>query len=65
MNGGEPKAFGVLADGRRISALTGLRGIAAVWVVLYHLTGGGFAIIDQGYLGFDVFFSDLQGSIRR
>ncbi len=41
---------------RRISALTGLRGIAAVWVVLYHLTSGGFPVIDQGYLGVDVFF---------
>ena len=34
--------------------LSGLR--ATTWVVIYHLTSGAFAVIDEGYLGVDVFF---------
>ncbi|MBO1360147.1 acyltransferase [Acetobacter sacchari] len=45
-----------------VRSLTGLRGIAAVWVVLYHMTmrdpAGGIldAIIRRGYLAVDLFF---------
>lgn len=45
-----------------IRSLTGLRGIAAVWVVLYHMImrdpAGGIldAIIRRGYLAVDLFF---------
>jgi len=40
-----------------IVALTGLRGLAALWVVLYHVTGGiDLAIFNLGWLGVDVFF---------
>jgi peptidoglycan/LPS O-acetylase OafA/YrhL len=42
-------------DRRNIPALTGLRGLAAIWVVLFHLTLG-IPIIRHGYLGVDVFF---------
>jgi peptidoglycan/LPS O-acetylase OafA/YrhL len=41
---------------RSIPALTGLRGIAAVWVVLYHLFGRSPFLINRGYMGVDVFF---------
>lgn len=38
-------------------ALTGLRGVAAVWVVLFHLLGPGVdAVTRAGYLGVDIFF---------
>lgn len=50
-------------DNRRIiPALTGLRGVAASWVVVYHLheydrIGGSFgAFVHRGYLAVDVFF---------
>ncbi len=40
---------------RNIPALTGLRGVAAVWVALFHLTVG-VPILWRGDLGVDVFF---------
>jgi peptidoglycan/LPS O-acetylase OafA/YrhL len=40
-----------------IPALTGVRGVAALWVVLYHLTlGTNIHVLRQGYLGVDLFF---------
>lgn len=40
-----------------IPGLTGLRGVAAVWVVLYHfLAGSGIPVLNAGYLGVDIFF---------
>src|SRR5258705_5569923 len=42
---------------RDIPALTGLRGVAAFWVVLFHMEwGSSIPIIEKGYLGVDVFF---------
>ena len=42
---------------RLIPALTGLRGVAAVWVVLFHLElGSTIPIVRHGDLGVDVFF---------
>src|SRR6478609_3465827 len=46
---------------RKLSSLTGIRAIAALWVVLFHLRylfSFGFfnLIIDKGYLGVDFFF---------
>ena len=42
---------------RDIPALTGLRGIAALWVVFFHLEyGSAIPIIEKGYLGVDIFF---------
>jgi peptidoglycan/LPS O-acetylase OafA/YrhL len=43
---------------RTISGLTGLRGVAAVWVVLVHMTEGrsDIPIVQNGTLGVDVFF---------
>ncbi len=42
-----------------IPALTGLRGVAALWVVLYHMAFASsldVPVLDRGYLGVDVFF---------
>jgi peptidoglycan/LPS O-acetylase OafA/YrhL len=41
---------------KTIPALTGLRGVAALWVVLFHLMIGGRSIVTNGYLGVDIFF---------
>ena len=43
---------------RTIPGLTGLRGIAAVWVVLFHMAYGksDIPIVRNGWLGVDVFF---------
>jgi peptidoglycan/LPS O-acetylase OafA/YrhL len=43
---------------RTIPGLTGLRGVAAVWVVLVHMTEGrnDIPIVQNGTLGVDVFF---------
>ena len=48
---------------REITPLTGLRGIAAVWVMLYHFFDhtafspkAPLAVIGRGYLGVDIFF---------
>ncbi|RLA40742.1 MAG: hypothetical protein DRR42_25490 [Gammaproteobacteria bacterium] len=55
-------------DSKRLTipALTGVRGIAAIWVVLHHLMGrwsfvesdyGAFSrLVDRGWLGVDLFF---------
>jgi len=40
---------------RNIPALTGLRGVAAAWVMLFHMTIG-IPIVRYGYLGVDAFF---------
>ena len=41
----------------RLPGLTGLRGVAAVWVVLYHaFYGRGIFLIRDGYLPVDIFF---------
>ncbi len=52
-----------MADRTRIGALTGLRGVAALWVASYHLllpgafVGGTAArLLGRGYLAVDVFF---------
>jgi peptidoglycan/LPS O-acetylase OafA/YrhL len=42
-----------------LPALTGLRGVAAVWVLLFHVfkfQSVGLQIADQGYAGVDIFF---------
>jgi peptidoglycan/LPS O-acetylase OafA/YrhL len=39
-----------------IPALTGFRGIGAVWVVLYHLFPENLPVISLGYQGVDLFF---------
>jgi peptidoglycan/LPS O-acetylase OafA/YrhL len=40
-----------------ISGLTGLRGIGAAWVVLFHLQQGSeIPVLDVGYMGVDLFF---------
>jgi peptidoglycan/LPS O-acetylase OafA/YrhL len=40
-----------------ISGLTGLRGIGAAWVVLFHLQQGkAIPVLDAGYMGVDLFF---------
>lgn len=40
-----------------LPGLTGLRGAAAVWVVLYHLINGAdYPVTRLGYLGVDIFF---------
>ncbi len=40
-----------------LPALTGLRGIGAVWVVLFHVFHGiNFPLIKHGYFGVDLFF---------
>ena len=49
---------------QQIRALTGIRGVAAVWVVIYHMTrlnhdnvSGPFgAFVERGYLAIDLFF---------
>lgn len=57
-----PQPFETLAaEGLRkqdtISNLTGVRGFAAIWVLLYHFFDGwNFPVISRGYLGVDVFF---------
>ena len=38
-----------------IPALTGLRGVAAIWVVAYHFNNQ-IPVIEHGYLGVDIFF---------
>ncbi len=46
-----------------IASLTGLRGIAALWVVLYHLTDRlRWPVFDAGWLGVDMFFT-LSGFV--
>jgi peptidoglycan/LPS O-acetylase OafA/YrhL len=43
--------------GRTIAGLTGLRGVAAAWVVLFHLTQDlHISVLENGALGVDVFF---------
>src|SRR5438874_7436960 len=39
-----------------IQGLTGLRGVAACWVVLFHLYSEHGAPLEGGYLGVDIFF---------
>ena len=42
----------------QIDALTGLRGLAALWVVLYHLTvRQHWPVFESGWLGVDMFFT--------
>src|ERR1700733_1728230 len=42
---------------RVISGLTGLRGIGAAWVVLFHLKDGSATpVLDDGYMGVDLFY---------
>jgi len=41
---------------RNILALTGLRGLAAIWVLLYHVFGYHVFLLGLGYAGVDVFF---------
>jgi peptidoglycan/LPS O-acetylase OafA/YrhL len=58
--------LGISTDGRKqLPSLTGLRGIAALWVVLYHYAiqyfpaiqpGASAHIIEKGYLAVDLFF---------
>lgn len=45
----------------RLPALTGVRGVAALWVVAYHFTRG-VPVIERGALGVDLFFM-LSGFI--
>lgn len=40
----------------RIDNLTGLRGFAALWVVIYHFGPHMGSVVSSGYLGVDVFF---------
>jgi peptidoglycan/LPS O-acetylase OafA/YrhL len=60
-----------ITSGNRVSevkALTGLRGIAALYVVLFHffsplpLTSHGFCFLGHGYLAVDIFFT-LSGFV--
>ena len=71
MSPGEP--IGSLADpDRHLVALTGLRGVAAAWVVLFHSsvaietwlprTTAVHAVTSMGYLGVDLFFA-LSGFV--
>lgn len=47
----------IMQERRHIKELTGLRGIGALWVVLFHLTfGHDIAIVKLGFLGVDLFF---------
>src|SRR4051812_31494401 len=39
-----------------LPALTGLRGVGAVWVVLFHTWIGRHQLVTSGYLGVDLFF---------
>ena len=42
---------------RNLPALTGLRGMAALWVILFHLfPGSSIPVIKHGYAGVDIFF---------
>lgn len=42
---------------RMLPGLTGLRGVAALWVLLYHMFGlRGVPILNVGYAGVDIFF---------
>ncbi|MEJ0026481.1 MAG: acyltransferase [Rhizomicrobium sp.] len=43
-------------DGRKYVSLDGLRGVAALAVVLYHLPGPLHALAPRGYLAVDLFF---------
>ncbi len=47
---------------QNIVALTGLRGLAATWVLLYHVFGYNVFLLGLGYAGVDVFFM-LSGFI--
>jgi peptidoglycan/LPS O-acetylase OafA/YrhL len=47
---------------RNVVALTGLRGLAAIWVLLYHVFGYHVFILGLGYAGVDIFFM-LSGFI--
>jgi peptidoglycan/LPS O-acetylase OafA/YrhL len=46
----------VNAAAKLIPGLTGLRGVAALWVVQFHLYGTESQHLSTGYLGVDVFF---------
>jgi len=47
----------------QIPALTGLRGVGAIWVLLYHLTlERNIPVVRFGYLGVDLFFT-LSGFV--
>src|SRR3954452_803959 len=42
---------------KNIPALTGLHGLAAAWVFLFHLLHGeGVPVVEYGYMGVDIFF---------
>lgn len=47
---------------QNIVALTGLRGLAAIWVLLYHVFGYHVFLLGLGYAGVDIFFM-LSGFI--
>lgn len=41
----------------RLSGLTGLRGVAAIWVLLFHIyQQSEIPVIEHGYVGVDIFF---------
>src|SRR5690349_25057093 len=47
------------SPGEAIPGLTGLRGIGAVWVLLFHwswMRYGQVPVLDRGYMGVDLFF---------
>ena len=45
-----------MAERKEIRALTGLRGVAALWVVAFHYSPLRSQIVDHGYLAVDLFF---------